>query len=627
MSTLIELLPAPPPIDYDSRDYESIVESLLRAKRYYTPDWTDENPSDFGIVLLQMKAYACDVLHYYIDRAAAEAFLTTAIKRESVVNLLKLIGYELRSASPGSVDCVFTLPQTFATDVPIPALTVVSTPRDRLNPPITFETVEDLIIPAGQLEGTVSVVEGTTVTEEIGTSDGTSFQRFELTQKPVIDGTQTTDVDEGAGPVEWTEVDDKLATSNGTDRNYYTQNDEEDSVTAFFGDNAQGRIPATSADITSTYRIGGGPIGNVGAGTINTVVTQLTHEAAKLTVAVTNPKQASGGEARETTTEAKLLGPLTLRALGRAVALPDFKFLAEDFPGIAVAEAFPGSTKVGGCCGVTICATPTGGGPLSQVLQDNLLAFFDQRVIAGTCVELCIPTTATADIVGTVFVQPGFTEAEVIEPVLEVMSDIVGGYFDLTGQFIGYGLDGRESDIFRIMDSVPGVDFVELRVITRRPIPSYDLWAGTAVLDPDFDEVHKEVLVGSTAIDEVWTVTMVSPTDFSVSGSVSGPQILNGTIGVPYISEKIGPGTGTVLPAPDDQKGSQLEGASIAFTILEKPPGSEDPVVPPVVGERLTFRTSERKASIPVDPQEILVPGSIALQTDGGSRRTQECGG
>ncbi|MFC1707096.1 hypothetical protein ACFL59_09790, partial [Planctomycetota bacterium] len=70
-----------PPISYDSRDYESIRDDMVRAIPFYTEEWTDHNPTDFGIVLIELLAFVADCLHYYIDRAAAEAFLPTALKR------------------------------------------------------------------------------------------------------------------------------------------------------------------------------------------------------------------------------------------------------------------------------------------------------------------------------------------------------------------------------------------------------------------------------------------------------------------------------------------------------------------------------------------------------------------
>jgi hypothetical protein len=92
-----------PAIDYTARDYDSI----LAAMRAVIPEelgWTDHtSEADFGNVLLELFASMGDVLSYYQDRVADESFLTTARTRRSVISHLRLIGYELATASPASM--------------------------------------------------------------------------------------------------------------------------------------------------------------------------------------------------------------------------------------------------------------------------------------------------------------------------------------------------------------------------------------------------------------------------------------------------------------------------------------------------------------------------------------------
>ena len=47
------------------------------------------------MLLVDLFAYVGDVIAYYQDRIASESFLDTAVERRSVLNLLRLIGYEL----------------------------------------------------------------------------------------------------------------------------------------------------------------------------------------------------------------------------------------------------------------------------------------------------------------------------------------------------------------------------------------------------------------------------------------------------------------------------------------------------------------------------------------------------
>ncbi|MCC6310987.1 MAG: putative baseplate assembly protein [Trueperaceae bacterium] len=576
-----------PPIDYSSRDYEAIRDDMVRAIPFYTEEWTDHNPTDFGIVLIELLAFVADGLHYYIDRAAAEAFLPTAIKRQSVINLLKLIDYELRSAVPASADVTFTLPQVFPEDVRIPAGTRLATAAEAGEDPVEFETVADLVIPAAETEGTVSAVEGRTQEEIAGRSDGTPFQRIRLSGAPIVDGTLRILIDEGAGEEPWTEVDSFVRTGP-LDRHYYVQRDEQDRLTVFFGDNAQGRIPGAGASIRAVYRVGGGVRGNVGAGTIGTVVSVLTHRGSPLTVQVANPLAASGGEERQSIEDAKRQGPRTLRAMGRAVTLDDFEILAEDFPGIARARALLGAGAEGGCCcGVTVHVVPEGGGQMSADLRERLLARLEAVKMAGTCLELADAEYVEVDIDGVVFVGPTFVQAE----VEQVFLDELDRFFLLDGAFVDFGRGVFLSDLYALIDGVDGVDHVDLAKVTRRPVPKLEVWSGDAAFEP--------VTVGPAAARETWTVTFTSPTEFSVRGTVSGIQAARGRLGVPYAADR----------------------GQVSFQITAGAGGR-----PMRAGDRASFVTSAFLGNVPLAPNEVMVRGSVRLGLAGGSRGTRRCG-
>lgn len=573
-----------PPIDYTSRDYEAVRDDMVRAIPFYTEEWTDHNPTDFGIVLIELLAFVADTLHYYIDRSAAEAFLPTAIQRRSVINLLKLIDYELRSAAPASADVVFTLPQAFPEEVLIPAGTRLQTAAEPDEEPVVFETAQDLILPAGQTEGIVSAVEGTTGEEVAGQSNGQTYQRFELRATPIIDGTLRIFIDEGMGEEPWTEVDN-FVRSRGTDRHYFLQRDEAERVTVFFGDNAQGKIPDAGATLRATFRLGGGIRGNVGADTIATVVSVLTHQGSPLTVKVTNPLSASGGEERQSIEDAKRQAPRTLRALDRAVTLEDFEALAEDFPGIAKAKASIGSPgEAACCCGVVLHVVPEGGGLPSTELRTALLDRLGDVKMAGTCPELRDPVYVPVDLAGTVFIGPTFVQAEVERTFLEELDR----FFALDSEAVGFGQGVFLSDLYNLLDSVEGVDHVDLTKVTRRPQPRLEVWTGGAAFG--------EVAVGPTAVHETWTLVFTSPTEFSVRGETSGIQARRGRLDLPYVSD-IG---------------------QVSF--LLRTGGA-----PMRAGDRATFVTSALAGNVPLGPNEVMVLGQVSLGLAGGSRGSRRC--
>src|SRR5437660_1246580 len=97
-----------PAIDYTNKDFASLRQAMLDLARYRLPEWTDQSASDLGTLLVDLFAYMGDVVLYYQDRIANESFLETATERRSVLNLLRLIGYELKPPVAASADLTLT---------------------------------------------------------------------------------------------------------------------------------------------------------------------------------------------------------------------------------------------------------------------------------------------------------------------------------------------------------------------------------------------------------------------------------------------------------------------------------------------------------------------------------------
>src|SRR5262249_36629350 len=64
---------------------------------------------DFSIALLDAWATVADVLTFYQERIANESYLRTATERRSLLELARLIGYELRPGVAASTYLAFTL--------------------------------------------------------------------------------------------------------------------------------------------------------------------------------------------------------------------------------------------------------------------------------------------------------------------------------------------------------------------------------------------------------------------------------------------------------------------------------------------------------------------------------------
>lgn len=88
-----------PTIDYLAKDYDSFRALILDRLSVLMPDWTERNPADVGITLVELLAYAADQLSYYQDVVANEAYLGTSRFRTSVRRHARLLDYRLHEGS------------------------------------------------------------------------------------------------------------------------------------------------------------------------------------------------------------------------------------------------------------------------------------------------------------------------------------------------------------------------------------------------------------------------------------------------------------------------------------------------------------------------------------------------
>jgi len=101
---------------------------------------------DFSIALLDAAATMADVLTFYQERIAIESYLRTATERRSLLELARLIGYELRPGVAASVFLAFTMDDTPGAppETTVDIGTKVQSVPGPDEKPQTFETVEKI---------------------------------------------------------------------------------------------------------------------------------------------------------------------------------------------------------------------------------------------------------------------------------------------------------------------------------------------------------------------------------------------------------------------------------------------------------------------------------------------------
>ncbi|HEX8928764.1 MAG TPA: putative baseplate assembly protein, partial [Actinomycetota bacterium] len=84
-----------PQLDYLAKDYESFRGLMLDRLATTLPGWTERNPADLQVALVELLAYAADRLSYFQDAVATEAYLGTARRRVSVRRHARLLDYRM----------------------------------------------------------------------------------------------------------------------------------------------------------------------------------------------------------------------------------------------------------------------------------------------------------------------------------------------------------------------------------------------------------------------------------------------------------------------------------------------------------------------------------------------------
>jgi hypothetical protein len=82
-----------PDISYLAKDYNSFVQLMLDRMAVTIPEWKERNPSDFGMMMIEMFAYVGDQLSAFQDAVGTEAYLATARSRISVRRHCRLVDY------------------------------------------------------------------------------------------------------------------------------------------------------------------------------------------------------------------------------------------------------------------------------------------------------------------------------------------------------------------------------------------------------------------------------------------------------------------------------------------------------------------------------------------------------
>ncbi|MEU1362289.1 putative baseplate assembly protein [Micromonospora zamorensis] len=349
----------------DDRGFLDLVTEARERIRQSCPEWTDLSAHDPGMALVEAFAHLTEVMIYRLNQLPEKAY----------VSFLNLLGVSRHAPTAAWADVRFTRSGTDRGAVRVPAGLRVAAARGADPRPVVFVTTEPALLPADEESVTVRMHHCEPVEAELlGVGTGQPGQVLRAAHAPLTHTAEALDlllgVEVPAGTVElgaaareydgrtfeiWRPVDSFAGL--GPQSKAYLVDRCSGTVTfapaldlrpsATPGGDAPRPAPASGSTAVTVaavppagrqirlwYRAGGGPTGNVAAGTLTSLRDPLPG------VRVDNPTPAAGGREMEALESVLLRGPYEFFAQQRAVTARDFEVLATSSGAVARARAF-----------------------------------------------------------------------------------------------------------------------------------------------------------------------------------------------------------------------------------------------------------------------------------------------
>lgn len=340
---------------------------------------------------------------------------------------------------------------------------------------------------ASTVGGTVESNHCEIIEEEVlGLSEGVPGQEFQIQRTPVVigAGAATLETSSDEGWQEWSPVQ-HFAGSGPDDRHYIL-----DGVSGTIqfgpvireaegGTRQYGTVPDYGATVRlRRYATGGGRVGNVGKGSIQTLKSSIP-----FVNKVENLEAAWGGVDGESVEQAKARGPILLRTRSRAVTAEDYEAItheaAPDVARVRCVTAGDDDVDAGAVRVLIVPAAAQVAGKIEfselvpgQETLERIGDRLDEVRLIGTRVLVSPPKYRGVTVVARVIARPRLDKARVRADALEALythlNPISGGP---DGKGWPFGRPVQAGDVYALLQRVRGVDLVEdVRLFGANPV-------------------------------------------------------------------------------------------------------------------------------------------------------------
>lgn len=424
----------------DDKTYAELVRDALYRIPLYAKGWTDFNPSDPGITILELLAWLSEMQIFRLDQVSNRSYL----------KYLYLMG-DSGPEPPKAAEVEVLFSNLTSEGLTVEKGTQVYVTDPETGEETVFETRVDVW--AGPGEGvSVWADEGVSFKDRDISFDGLPSQEIALPKAPVLADTLSLKVE---GQL-WSAVLD-LDSSGPVDKDMVI---DLAGGRLLFGDGVCGQIPIGSGILS--YRSGGGARGNVPAGSLCQVKGDLSSQ-----VSATNLLEASGGDDGESLADAISRVREGLKEVTRAVSPEDHEHLALQVKGVKRAKALPRyhpihSQKVSRAVSVIVVPDVDDEAPMpSDELIKKVYWHLNSYRMLTTEVFVLPPVYIPVSIEVVIVNDPLYLKDSVSkaakDELVRFLDPFVGG---VDGDGWPFGRGVFISDIHKILNRVQGVDYV-----------------------------------------------------------------------------------------------------------------------------------------------------------------------
>jgi len=334
-------------------DFDTIKQNL-RTFLNQQSEFTDYDFEGSGLsVLLDILAYNTHYQAYYLNMVANEAFMDTALLRDSVVSHAKTLGYipYSRRAPQAIVDFTVRTNTTDVATVTVPRgfrflsneidgasynfVTLTETTVTKSNTDFSFKNLQ---IYEGQLVSYSYVQDDSTNPSQVFTLPDPQVDTSSLfvTVQPSESNTDT---------FVYTLASDASNTSTQA-QVFYLQENKAEKYTIYFGDNVIGKKIPDGSIVNIQYLTTNGDVANKANNFVATDFLTDSLNQIHTNFVITPVSQASGGTERESVDSIKFSAPLQYTNQNRLVTFSDYSsYIQKSYPSIDSVSVWGGEDE------------------------------------------------------------------------------------------------------------------------------------------------------------------------------------------------------------------------------------------------------------------------------------------